>query len=424
MERSAFYNFDKKTTFMHQNIKEKLFAFFVARRYLFSKKSHNTINIISAVSMCGVAVGTLALICVLSVLNGFEQLVKDSFSQFDPDLKITAKKGKVFDISPDAFQAIRQMENVAIFADVVEENALLCYDNKQLPVTIKGVSEQYNQMVDVESMIRDGSFNLAQDELFPSFIGLGVANALGTGVNYVSPLSLYLPKRTGTINIASPEKAFKREFLFVSGLFYSGQEAYDNKVVLLSLDLVRNLLDYHPDEATSVELKLKSGVNIKRTQRQIEDLLGEQFIVQNREEQQEDFYRIMKVEKWISFLILAFILLIAIFNIIGSLSMLMIDKKEDIEIYRRMGTPEKTIQHIFLYEGWLISITGAVIGLVFGLFLCYLQQYVGLLKMGTGFMVQNYPVQVQLFDVVAIFLTVILLGFFSAYYPVKSIGKK
>lgn len=407
-----------------EKMKNMRFAFFVAGRYLFSRKSHNAINIISGISVCGVAVGTMALVCVLSVLNGFEQLVKDSFSQFDPDLKITAVQGKSFDVATEQFSTIKNMSEVAVFAEIIEENALLCYDDKQLPVTIKGVPQQYTAMVDVESMAFEGAFRLKKNELYAAFIGLGVANTLGTGVNFESPLSLYVPKRIGTVNVGAPETAFRREFLFVSGVFFSGQEAYDNKVTLLSADCVRNLLDYSQNEATSVELKLVDGTKVKRVQSAIKDILGDKFLVQNQTEQQEDFYRIMKIEKWISFFILAFILLIATFNIIGSLSMLMIDKKEDIEIYRRIGAPDEMVQRIFLYEGWLISIVGAVVGMVIGLILCFLQQYVGLLKMGSGFMVDNYPVQVQFGDVVAIFITVVLLGFLSAYYPAKSVERK
>jgi lipoprotein-releasing system permease protein len=397
------------------------FSFRIARRYLFSKKSHNAINIISGISATGVAIGTMALVVVLSVFNGFESLISDMFSAFDPDLKITLTHGKTFDVNSNEFAQLRKLKSVAYFTEVVEENALLRFRDKQMPATIKGVSDDFEKMTHIDSIMYDGKFQLFDGAFQRAVPGIGVASILGLGAHFIDPLYIYAPKRTSKINLLRPENSFNQTGTFVSGIFSVKQLQYDDHYVLVSIELARNLFEYEKSKVSAVELKLVKGVNKPDVQKQIQTLLGEKFQVKNRYEQQESFFKIMKIEKWITYLILCFILLIASFNIIGSLSMLIIDKKADIETLRSLGANNQLIKQIFLFEGWLISGVGALIGIGLGALLCLMQQYFGLLKLGNGFVVNAYPVVTNFLDIVLVFFTVILMGFLAAYYPVRYI---
>jgi len=400
------------------------FSFRIARRYLFSKKSHNAINIISGISAAGVGVGAMALVCVLSVFNGFELLISDMFSSFDPDLKITLTHGKTFDVNSQELNNVRKLKSIAYFTEVVEENALLRFKDKQMPATIKGVSDDFEKMTRIDSIMYDGKFILNDGAFERAVPGVGVASILGLGAHFIDPLYIYAPKRTSKINLLRPENSFNQLGTFVSGIFSVKQLQYDDHYVIVSIKLARDLFDYEKSKVSSVELKLNDSVDHEKVQAQIKSILGDQYKVKNRYEQQESFFKIMKIEKWFTYLILCFILLIASFNIIGSLSMLIIDKKGDIETLRNLGANNQLIRRIFLFEGWLISGVGAISGIALGALLCLLQQYFGILKLGTGYVVDAYPVLTNPMDLVLVFVTVLFMGFLAAYYPVRYIRKQ
>ena len=400
------------------------FSFRIARRYLFSKKSHNAINIISGISSAGVGVGAMALVCVLSVFNGFELLISNMFSSFDPDLKITLVHGKTFDSNSPEFSKVRKLKSVAYFTEVVEENALLRFKTKQMPATIKGVSNDFEKMTRIDSIMYDGDFILNDGAFERAVPGVGVAAILGLSAHFIDPLYIYAPKRTSKINLLRPENSFNQMGTFVSGIFSVKQLQYDDHYVIVSIKLARDLFEYDKNKVTSIELKLARGADHEIVQKQIKRILGDKYQVKNRYEQQESFFKIMKIEKWFTYLILCFILLIASFNIIGSLSMLIIDKKDDIETLSNLGANNQLIKRIFLFEGWMISVVGAICGIGLGAFLCLLQEYFGILKLGTGYVVDAYPVQTNVMDFVLVFVTVLAMGFLAAYYPVRYIRKQ
>lgn len=400
------------------------FSLRIARRYLFSPKSHNAINIISGISATGVAVGTMALVIVLSVFNGFEALIGDMFSAFDPDLKITAVQGKTFDAGSARFDEIRKMPEVAVFTEVIEENALLRFGEKQMPATIKGVTDNFRELTQIDSIIYDGEFVLFDGAFERAVPGVGVAAKLGMGAHFVDPLYIFAPKRSTKINLLRPETSLNQAGTFLSGIFAVNQLQYDDQYVLVSIGLARELFEYDSTTVSAIELKVKPGSDIAKVQKEIINKIGDTFFVKNRYEQQESFFRIMKIEKWITFLILSFILLIASFNIIGSLSMLIIDKKDDIQTLKHLGADNGLIKSIFLFEGWMISAVGALAGLVIGTVICLIQQYFGLVKMGSGYVVDAYPVVLQLTDTVLVFITVLVMGLLAAWYPVHYINKK
>ena len=398
------------------------FPVWVAKRYLFSKKSHNTINVISGISAAGVAVGTLALVCVMSVFNGFETLIESMFSAFDPDLRVSLVEGKTFDVSSPEFQQIRKMKSIVNFTEVIEENALLRFRDKQMPATIKGVSNDFRAMTRIDSIMFDGEFVLTDSLINKAVAGVGVATELGMNSTLFDPLVIYAPKRTERINILRPENSFNSTDAYVSGIFIVNQAEYDNKYVFLSVETARGLFGYDKNKVSKIELKINPSENQLKVQNEIKNILGKKFKVQNRYEQQESFFKIMKIEKWITYLILCFILLIAVFNIIGSLSMLIIDKKDDILTLRNLGADNVLIKRIFVFEGWFISAVGAVAGIILGTAICLLQEHLGLLKMGEGYVVDAYPVATHFFDILLVLVTVLIMGLFASLYPVKYIN--
>ncbi len=398
-------------------------SLYIARRYLFARKAQNAINIISAISMLGVAVGTMALVVVLSVFNGFDEVVKSLFNSFDPDIKISLVEGKTF-IPDEKFESLKDLPGVAVYAEILEENALLKYGERQHIATIKGVEESFIQVTGIDSMVYDGNMKLKDKNRSYAVVGQGVAYNLQIGLNFINPLFVYMPKRLGQINVANPDDAFRRKHIFPSGIF-SIEQDYDSRYVIVPIEFMRDLLEY-TEEITSVELKLDHAFDPEKTQNQIIEILGPDYNVKNRAEQNELFYKVMKSEKWAIFLILTFILIIASFNIIGSLSMLIIDKRNDIRSLRNMGATEKLISRIFLMEGWLISITGSFIGLFFGAGISWIQDKFELIKLsGSGtFIIDAYPVDLQIGDVLLVWLTVLFIGFLAAMYPVRVISKR
>lgn len=401
-------------------------SYHIARRYLFSKKSHNAVNVISIISVVGIAVATMALVCALSVFNGFTQVVSHSFSAFDPALKVVPVKGKVFDASTPQVDQVRKLEGVDFVSESLEENALLTFGERQEPILLKGVSSNFLDLVDQKKVIIDGQFVLREGDTDYGVIGGGLAVNLGIGANFLEPASIWIPKRNVNVNIANPTDAFVRNDVFISGVFGINQPKYDDQILIVSIDLARELL-YYENEVTSLDIKVKEGVSVDDLRKQISSILGKDYLVKDRFEQQADLFRMVSIEKWVTFLILAIILLIAVFNIVGSLSMLIIEKTEDIAILQNLGASNRLITRIFLIEGWLITLFGSLSGLIVGLAVCLLQQHFGLLKLGSTpgeFVIDAYPVAVQLFDVVIIFVTVSIIGFLAVLYPVNTLRKK
>ena len=403
------------------------FPFYIARRYLFSKKSHNAINVISAISVCGVALATLALVCTLSVFNGFQDLVSTFFTAFDPQLKIVPASGKVFDGKDKRIQLLKNIPEVALMCESVEDNALVQYQGKQAMAVVKGMEDNFDELTPIDTILFGRGELLLHDEVVDYAIpGVQLLASLGTGVRFLDPLEIYAPKRGAKVNMANPAASFNSGNLFSSGLVFAvNQEKYDGSYIITSLQFARKLFQY-TDEVSAVNLKLVAGADVDAVKRKIENVLGNDFRVLDRYEQQADTFRIMEIEKLISYLFLTFILMIACFNVIGSLSMLIIDKRDDAATLRNLGADERQIFRIFLFEGRMITFIGAVSGIVLGGLLCWLQQRFGLISLGSSgsFIVDAYPVSVHWDDIVLIFVTVVAVGFLSVWYPVRYLFKK
>ncbi len=400
---------------------------YIAKRYLFSKKKHNAINIISGVSVCGVVLATVALICTLSVFNGFQDMVAGLFTSFDPELKITAREGKVFDGAEPLMEAVRGLPEVKVSTGTLEENAMVQYRERQTMAVIKGVESNFEQLTAIDSILYGaGEFMLSDSIVDYAVMGVELIGTLGTGVQFVDPLQVYVPKRNERVNMSNPAASFNTDYLFSPGVVFAvNQQKYDSQYILTSIDFARRLLDYDT-ELSAVELKLVPGADTDAVKRKIRTMLGDGFNVQDRHEQQADVFRIMKIEKFISYLFLTFILMVACFNVIGSLSMLILDKRDDVVTLRNLGADNKLIGRIFMFEGALIGISGAVIGIVVGILLCLIQERYGIISLGNGgnFIVDAYPVSVHWQDVVVILLTVIVVSFASVRYPVRYLTKR
>ena len=400
-----------------------MFSFFIARRYLFSRKSHHTINIISGISICGVALATMALVVTLSVFNGFRDYVASFFTAFDPQLKVSLAKGKTIAADDPSLVALRAHEAIDVYTEVLEDQALIVGNDRQWVVTIKGVDDNFNQLADLESILYgDGEFVLHADVLEYGIMGIRLAQQLGLGARYDGALPIYAPRKGERVNLSNPMQSFTSDELYSPGVVFAvNQSRYDAHYILTSITFARRLFGQQ-GQISAVELRLKPDVNINAVQKDIHHLLGDRFIVQNRYEQQEDTFRIMQVEKFIAYLFLTFILLVASFNIIGSLSMLMIDKRADVQTLQALGADDRQTSQIFLLEGWLISGFGAALGIILGLLLCWLQMRFGLVKLGQSegsFIVDAYPVSVHAMDILVIFLTVLAVGLLAVWLPVR-----
>ena len=348
------------------------------------------------VSVCGVVVATIALVCALSVYNGFNDLVSSLFSNFDPELKIMPRKGKVFDPTSEEIRKVRELPGIVCFSEVLQDNALVRYRDRQGVATLKGVDEQYEKLAQIDSILIDGKFLLNDEVANYANMGIGLAFSLGINAGFVSPLEIYAPKREEKVNMANPASSFNLEYAYIGAVFRTDQQVYDDSYMIVPLSLARSLFNY-------------------------------QYIVQDRFEQQEASFKMMQVEKWMTFLILTFILAIALFNVVGSLSMLMIEKQEDVSTLRNMGADDSLIRRIFLFEGWMISGFGALIGVLIGVVLCLLQQEFGFIKLGEAagaFIIEAYPVRVVTVDIITVFVTVLTIGFLAAWYPVRYLAKK
>lgn len=397
---------------------------YIAWRYLKSKKSHNVINIISGISVSGVTIGTMALIVVLSVFNGFESLVTSLFNSFDPPVKISPATGKTFISSTYPWKEIAGIPGVKVQTAVIEEKALLRYGTNQFLATLKGVDSSFTSWSGLDSMMTEGSMMLTYKDQPLAVVGQGIAYYLGINPdNYEQQIEVYAPKRTSATG-TDITQAFNRIDIRPSGIF-SVQQDFDTKYAIVPISFMRELLEYD-QELTSVEIALNANADIAEVQNKIKQVLGKNYLVKNRFEQQEMLYRIMRSEKWAIFMILTFILLIATFNVIGSLSMLIIDKRRDISVLHSLGADNHLIRRIFMAEGIMVSLSGAFAGLLLGAIICIVQQQFGLVKInaeGGSFLINTYPVLMQWQDFAYIFLTVIFIGMAAAWIPVRNLGK-
>jgi lipoprotein-releasing system permease protein len=397
-------------------------SLYIAKRYLLAKKSRNAINIISGVSVAGVAVGTMALIIILSVFNGLETMVRSIFNTFDPDIKITAAEGKTFIPDTSRLKLLANVEGLSCYSLTIEENALLKYGERQYIATIKGVDDNYAMVTDIDSSMWEGEFTLRSDRGRPFAIpGVGVAQYLGIRVNFITPLNIFVPRKNG--NSTNPENAFVKKYIFPSGIFQIEKE-YDSKYVYIPLEFARELTEIE-DGVTSIEIKFKENADPGSVQKKIKRIFAKGFLVQNRYEQQEIFYKVMRSERLAIFFILTLILTIASFNIIGSLTMLIIEKERDIEILKSLGANSDLIRKIFIFEGWLISIVGAISGIILGFIVCWIQQTFGIVKLQSETLIMDsYPVVLKLKDFIIVPSTVLLIGYWAAWYPVRYLTRK
>ena len=401
------------------------YRFFIAWRYLFSPKSHHAINIISAISACGVAIATLAMVCTLSVFNGFEGLVADLFTDFDSELKISLADGRYFATSDPVVKQLREHPDVEALTLCLEDQALVVRDGKQVVVTLKGMDDNFGSQLNLPHLLypeQEGDVVLHADVLDYAIPGIQLAIQLGLRPDFDPSLLVYAPKRGERVNLANPLSSFNCDELMSSGyVFQVKQSKYDANYIITSLPFAQRLFD-QTGRATQMEVRLRPGVSVRQAKRDIAALTGNRFSLQDRYEQQEDVFRIMKIEKLIAYLFLTFILLVASFNIVGSLTMLIIDKRADIATLRNLGATVGDVRRVFLFEGWLISLLGAAVGIVLGILLCWLQQQFGLISMGKSegsFIVEAYPVVVQLLDVLLIFVTVLIVIALVVWYPVR-----
>ena len=396
-------------------------AFHIAWRYLFAKKQFNAIHIITTISSIAVGVVTAAMICVMSVMNGFGTMVEQMFSQFDPDIRITAQNGKSFHLSPETKNQLLALPEVNLLSESIEETALIYFEDKQTPVQLMGVDSVFDSLTDIDNIITDGHFEVYDGAFDRAVLGQLLAWKIGIGARFIHGIQVYAPKRNSKVNMLRPDANFNTETCFIAGIFAVNQQKYDENTMIVDIDFTRRLLEYDSTEMTA--LMVSTQGNIKQAKRAIAQVLGEGYNIHDRYEQQKDFFRILRVEKLLTSLLLAFILLIATFNGIGALSMLIIDKKNDIRILSHLGANEQLIKRIFLFEGWLVNAIGAIGGVVVGLTICLLQEHFGLLKLGNGveYVISAYPVAVQGLDILLVIGIVWILSLISVWIPVRRI---
>ena len=404
------------------------FPFFIARRYLFSKKSTHVINVISSISVIGVAVATMALVIVLSVFNGFHDLVASLFTSFDPQLKVVPVEGKTAPSDDPILTQIRLLPEVDVATETVEDQALAIYDGKQAMVKIKGVDDNFAELSHITDILYgDGSFSLHAANLEYGLLGIRLAQTLGIGAQWDGYLKIYAPQKEGQLDLSNPGEGFVADSLNSPGVLFSvRQSKYDKNYIVTSIAFARNLFGQQ-GMLSDLEIRLKEGSDLNAVKAEMQKIAGTKYKVLDRFEQQEDTFKIMSIEKLMAYIFLTFILVVACFNIIGSLSMLIIDKKNDVVTLRNLGANDKQITRVFLFEGRMIAVIGAVIGIGLGLLLCLLQQQYGFVRLGESegsFIVDAYPVSVHYTDVAIIFVTVIAVGWLAVWYPVRALSKR
>ena len=404
------------------------FPFFIARRYLFSKKSTHVINVISSISVIGVAVATMALVIVLSVFNGFHDLVASLFTSFDPQLKVVPVEGKTAPSDDPILTQIRLLPEVDVATETVEDQALAIYQGKQAMVKIKGVEDNFSELSHITDILYgDGTYSLHAANLEYGILGIRLAQTMGIGAQWDGYLKIYAPKKEGQLDLSNPGEGFVADSLNSPGVLFSvRQSKYDKNYIVTSIAFARNLFGQQ-GMLSDLEIRLKEGSNLNAVKAEMQKIAGTKYKVLDRFEQQEDTFKIMSIEKLMAYIFLTFILVVACFNIIGSLSMLIIDKKNDVVTLRNLGANDKQITRVFLFEGRMIAVIGAVIGIGLGLLLCLLQQQYGFVRLGESegsFIVDDYPVSVHYTDVAIIFVTVIAVGWLAVWYPVRALSKR
>lgn len=401
-------------------------AFYIARRYLFSKKSHNAINIISAISVCGVALATLALVCTLSVFNGFHDLISGFFTHFDPDLKVEANKGKVFSPDTATVAAIRAIPGVEVVSMTLEDNAMAKYKEQQAMVTIKGVDDNFQTLTHIEELLYGSpEFKLYDGVTDYGIMGIQLMYILRTGIEPYSPIEVYAPRREAKVNLSNPMSSFRREPIFSPGTVLNINDArYASSYIVTSLDYARRLFGYNT-EVSAIEVGLSGKANANQVKQRIRHIMGEDYTVKDRYEQQAATFKVVEIEKFVTYLFLCFILMVACFNIISSVSMLILDKQANADTLRSLGATDSFVARIFIYEGNLIALLGAIVGLVLGIVLCLLQQELGLIGLGTEgqFVVDAYPVRLKATDLFLVLLSVVTVSALSVWLPIKIINK-
>lgn len=396
-------------------------SLYIAKRYILGKKSHNAINIVSAISILSIVVGASAFIIILSVFNGFDHLVQGMYGSFYPDMEITPANGKVISVNEDTLSLIRNNEGVEAMAEVLEDNALLVYNDRQTVGTIKGVADSYTKVNNLDSLIFQGQAELNYQNMPRAILGRGIAYHLNLNPDLFEPLKIFVPKRNARISM-DPNKSLNQKRILVSGIF-SSQPDIDGKYAIVPLAFAQNLFEY-PNQLSSIEIKLSNPNNSDEVQTYLTHLLGSNYIVKNKYQQNELLYKTMRTEKWAIFAILVFVLIILLFSLIGSLSMLIIEKKDDIRILHSLGANKKLIQKIFYREGIIITISGAIVGLIIGTTIVVLQEKLGLVKLQAGFIIDSYPVKLMLNDLLIVACTIVSIGALASWYPVKLLLNK
>lgn len=399
--------------------------FYIAKRYLFSKKSHNAINVISAISVCGVALATLALVCTLSVFNGFHDLISSFFTHFDPDLKIEVIKGKVFNPTPSMIEDIKAIEGVEVVSLTLEDNAVAKYKENQTMVTIKGVDDNFQALTHIEDVLHGNpEFKLYDEVVDYGIMGRSLMYILGTGIQPFDPIEIYAPRKGGKVNLANPMSNFHRAPLYSPGTVFDINEArYSTSYIISSIDYARKLFGY-TNEVTAIEIRLTDDANITRVKQSLQSIVGDTFTVKDHYEQQEATFKVIEIEKFVTYLFLCFILMVACFNIISSVSMLILDKRDNAATLRNLGATDSMVSRIFIYEGNLIALLGALVGLVLGIILCLLQQKFGFIGLGDGqFVVNAYPVRVQITDIILVLASVLFVSAVSVWLPIRLLNR-
>nr|WP_319400983.1 FtsX-like permease family protein [uncultured Carboxylicivirga sp.] len=401
-------------------------AFNIAKRYLFAKKSQNIINIISLISMVGVLTASMALLVVLSVFNGLHDFVGNLYGNFDPDLKVIPAEGKIFSTDSIDYASIKSINDIDLICETLENQSLLKFDKRRAPAMILGVDSTFNQISRIDSIMVEGKFELNHNHNNRGVIGGILANQLALRMNFVTPLVMYVPKRTGNIIMMAPQNAFRKEYINPSGIFMVQQVEYDSQFLIIGIEQARRLFEYDSTAVSALFVSVKNQEKINQVKQAIEEISNHHLKALDRQQQHSSFYKVMKVEKLMAFLILAFILAIAAFNVIGTMSMLIFEKKESIFTLKSMGGDRKLVTRIFLIEGLLISLLGVIIGLVLGVALVLLQQHFGFITFSGGgsYLVDAYPVQLVWSDVIIVLITVCIIAYLAAWYPVKVIVKR
>jgi lipoprotein-releasing system permease protein len=396
--------------------------YFIAKRYLFAKKSHNVINIISLISAIGIAIGTTALVVVMSVYNGFEGLVKDIYSSSESDLVVLPETSKFFSPDTAPFYTMKNDNRIQSVSEVVEENVFIIYDKHQGVAIIKGVDSLYAQNTSIEASLIEGDFELMHGQIAQAVVGRSLAGEMQIRPRFLDPLEIYYPSRKEAVSIINPISSLRKEVLFPVGIF-SLEQNFDKNYIFIPIKTARNLLDY-TDEVSSLEIKVVQGSDINSIQKEYRALLGKEFKILNRYQQNETVYKMMTYEKVAIYTILLFIIIVVSCNVFGSLTMLIIEKKDDIQTLKSIGAPNPLVKRIFILEGWMITLSGAVVGLALGVILCLIQIYFGVIKMPGNFIVSSYPVVIKASDVMITFVSVALIGFLITALPAWKILPK